>query len=83
MKENKMLKINEWNLCRDKETKFYYYVKEIKENGRFELFFSFYPNYENGWIHGGIKFVAKTLEEFIDSIYYNKYKSETLDIKRE
>ena len=81
--EKEKAAIDVWNLCRDKETKFYYYVKEIKENGRFELFFSFYPNYENGWIHGGIKFVAKTLEEFIDSIYYNKYKSETLDIKRE
>jgi hypothetical protein len=73
----------DWNLCRDKETKFYYYVKEIRKDGKFELLFSFYPNYEEGWTHGGMKFIAKTLKEFMNSIYYNKYKSEILTIESE
>ena len=70
--------IYDWTPCIDKKTKFCYWVKETKEDGIFELLFSFYPDYEDGWKHGGTKFVAKNLKEFRNSIYYKKYQSENV-----
>ena len=70
-----MIDVN-WIPCRDKDTNFYYWVKETRKNNEFELVFSFYPKFEKGWEHGGVKFIARTLRGFLNSRYYKKYQSE-------
>lgn len=67
-----------WVPCRDKDTKYCYWVKETRKDDAYELIFSLYPQHEKGWEHGGIKFVAKTLKGFLNSRYYKKYQFELL-----
>jgi hypothetical protein len=69
---------DDWILCRDKNTKFYYWAKENRENDKFELIFSFYPSDEKGWEHSGIKVITKTLEDFLNNECYKKYQTEII-----
>lgn len=69
-----------WILCRDKKTKYFYAVKETRKDNYFELLFNVWPNYnkEDAWKHGGLKCVSRTLEGHLNSIYYNKFQSEKI-----
>jgi hypothetical protein len=73
-----MIDLRDWTLCRDNKSKYYYYVKETRGDDEFELLFSFYPDHPQGYMHGGIKVVARTLDGFINNIYYKKYQSEKI-----